>query len=129
MQNEPIYLERMAGGHKITVRALLLDEGATVLLTGGVCTHIGAVSLAEPGAPLQTLTRPGHREAVVTEPFAAGLCARLGVPAVVTGGIHYEHAGKALIKEIVDACGVLEKETAAALCRQREQELLNERTD
>lgn len=55
-------IERQALGWPLRAELTSLDNGITVLLTGGCRTHIGCVAAAEPGGLLRTMDFPGHGE-------------------------------------------------------------------
>lgn len=88
-------------GYSIEARVHVLDAGIHILLTGGCRTHVGAVSHAIPGEPVQTIQFPTHREGMVSERWAKVLCQRLNSPVTVNCGIHYDHVSKRDIQEIV----------------------------
>ena len=69
-----------------------LDEGLHVLLTGGCRTHVGAVTLAEPGCPPRTLLRQSHRDDVLSTRWAATLSDALHIPVCTACGVHYDDA-------------------------------------
>lgn len=89
-------------GWPIQLQAERLDEGIHVLLTGGCKRHIGAVSVAEPGKPPETLTFPGHKDQYISEPWAKALSEKIGERVCVVCGIHYDNATGAQIAEIVE---------------------------
>ena len=94
-------------GHPIAARAQWLDSGLDVSVFGGVRTHVGAVTLAEPEGTEHTLERTGHRDAAVSRPWALSLAASLAVPVCVRCGIHYDHATKDQIAQILAVCNGL----------------------
>lgn len=89
-------------GYPIRCETTKLDHGIHVLLTGGCRTHIGAVTLAQPGAEPETHFLPGHKDQFVSEPWARALADRTGEPACVICGIHYHRATKAQISRITE---------------------------
>lgn len=96
-----ITLQRELFGCPIRCQAQRLDEGVHVLLTGGCKTHIGAVSVASPGREPETMTFPGHKDQLVSEPWARTLAEETGQRAAVACGIHYDHAGAEEIAQIL----------------------------
>ena len=94
-------LEEMLLGYPIKCRVTKLDDGLHVLLTGGCRSHIGAISVAEPGMEPETKTFPGHKDQFVSEPWAAALSEKTGQRVCVVCGIHYEDATKEQIGEIL----------------------------
>ena len=102
-----IRMERCALGLPVRAQAERLDAGYDVAVYGGACTHVGAVSLAAPGETVATVQRAGHRDAAVSERFAAALARAWNAPVCVRCGIHYEHATKAQIAQILKVCDAL----------------------
>ena len=106
-------------GHLITARAQWLDAGLDVSVFGGVRTHVGAVTLAEPDGTEQTLERTGHRDAAVSRTWAMALAEKLAMPVCVRCGIHYDQATKDQIAQILALCdGLLAGLTARLLAEQ-----------
>ncbi len=95
-------LEESCLGLPITARMEHLDDGITVLLTGGSRTHVGAVSVADPGKQTETITFPGHRDQAVSEPWAEAISVKSGVRAAVICGIHYDNATNQDIRRILE---------------------------
>ena len=93
-------------GYPICAEAERLDDGWDVAVYGGVRTHVGAVSLSD-GRGVETLQRPGHRDAVVSERWAARLAEAWRAPVCVRCGIHYHEPARAQLAEIVAACDAL----------------------
>ena len=108
-------LEKEVLGHPIRADIAQLDQGLHVLLTGGCCTHVGAVTLAGPGEQTRTLLRQAHKDDVVSRRWAEELCRATGAPACVACGIHYDNATKEQLTVIVQACEELLKEASEAL--------------
>jgi len=100
-----IVLERKLLGYSLRAEAKGLDEGMEVLLLGGCRTHIGAVSVGEPDGTVQTLEFPGHKDQLLSEPWAAALAKALGERTCVLCGIHYDEATKEQIAQIVETAG------------------------
>lgn len=97
----PISLRDTVLGYPIDAQITRLDDSLHVLLTGGSRTHVGAISWAIPGNAVETVQFPVHRDGVVSERWAANLCEKFQCPVVVNCGIHYDHATKADIMEIL----------------------------
>ena len=93
-------------GYPIRAVAERLDDGWDVAVYGGVRTHVGAVSLSD-GRGVETLQRPGHRDAVVSERWAARLSEAWRAPVCVRCGIHYHEPTRAQLAEIVASCDML----------------------
>lgn len=89
----------------------MLDQGIRVDLYGGDLPHIGAVSAVSCDKRLETILFPGHREAVLSESWAASLNqARPVCPVAVTAGIHYDGVTREDIEEIVKVTEEMRKQ-------------------
>ena len=102
-----IQLEQRLFGYPIQVTAHRLDRGVHVLVTGGQQSHVGAISIAEPGQTPETRVFPGHKDQFIAEPWAEALAGTVGERAVVACGIHYDHATSEQIAEILAAADIL----------------------
>jgi hypothetical protein len=89
-------------GYPIRCTVTTLDSGIHVLLTGGSRSHIGAVSVAQPKAPVDTMVFPGHKDQFLSEPWAKRLSEATGQRVCVVCGIHYDDATKAQISAILE---------------------------
>ena len=110
-----ILLERTVCGRPLRAEIRRLDEGIHVLLTGGDKSHIGAVSWAEPGEEVRTQVFPGHRDDVLSEPWAESIALAAGQRTLVVCGIHYDNASREDIAEIVRTAGKLLQELLPAI--------------
>jgi hypothetical protein len=95
-------LEETLFGYPIRAEAQRLDDGLHVLLTGGCRTHIGAVSLAQPGQEPETRFFPGHKDQFLSQPWAKALAEKTEQTVCVVCGIHYDQATKEQIAQIVE---------------------------
>ncbi len=86
-----------------------LDDGVDIGLYGGDSTHVGAVTLATPAAAPKTLQRPGHRDAVLSERWAAYFADRLGCPVCVRCGIHFDALSPNDLPAVFEACDRLKQ--------------------
>lgn len=107
---DSIKVRRTVLGYEIRGDLTALDSGFLVTLLGGCTSHVGAITVADPGGKPETLQRPGHREAVVSERWAAALCQALNAPVIVLCGIHYNGPGREEIAQVVDECDRLLEE-------------------
>ena len=82
-----------------------LDEGGSVLITGGSRTHVGAFSRTAPGRDTETIQFPGHKDGVVSSHWSETLCRVLGEPFSVECGIHFDGLSKNGIGLVVQICG------------------------
>ena len=108
-------LETTVLGHPLRAELTPLDDGLHVLLTGGCRTHVGAVTLAEPGLPPRTLLRETHRDDVLSTFWASALADALRTPTCVACGIHYDNATPAQIRTITAAADALLQQAIARL--------------
>ncbi len=114
---DSIKVSRTVLGYEIRGELTALDSGYLVTLLGGCASHVGAVTAADPGGRSKTLQRPGHREAVVSERWAAALCRTLNAPVTVLCGVRYDGPSREEIAHIVDECGRLLEELQESLNR------------
>ena len=97
-------------GQPIQAWVVALDEGYDVALYGGCCTHVGAVSLAQPDGRGELLERAGHRDGVIARHWASSLAVAWRAPVCVRCGIHYDGIDKRGIERIEAACAALLEE-------------------
>lgn len=98
-------------GWAITVTARKLDQGWDVGVFGGCRTHVGAVTLSQPGGAVQTIELPGHKEQEITVPWATQFASELDEPICIRCGIHYDHIAPEEIQTVVNICNELLAET------------------
>lgn len=106
-------IERMVQGYPIWVEIKKLDEGWDIGIYGGCNTHVGAVSLADPGGALQTMERPHHKDSFVSASWAKELAKAWQAPICVRCGIHYDNATKQQLAEITASCDEMLQEIKA----------------
>lgn len=94
-------LEEVLYGYSIRCDVTALDDGLHVLLTGGIKTHIGAVSTCRPGEDADTRFFPGHKDQFVSGPWAKALAEKTGQTVCVVCGIHYDDATREQIDRIM----------------------------
>ena len=94
-------VERSLFGWPLRAEVTLLDEGAHVLFTGGVRTHVGAVSIAENGSTLSHVQRPGHRDGEISRRWAEALSGRWRCCVTVACGVHYDGVDRQMIQQIL----------------------------
>ncbi len=98
-------LKRIVLGHTLQVRVQELDEGWDILVIGGSKTHMGAVTLADPGGTEQTLERKDHRDSQISRPWVLALANAWNAPVCVRCGVHYDGISKKQIDQIVEEFG------------------------
>lgn len=94
-------IEQQVLGWPLRAELISLDDGITVLLTGGCRTHIGCVAAAEPEGLLRTMEFPGHREREVAEEWAETLAKQSGHRVCVVCGIHYDALDRPGLEEVL----------------------------
>lgn len=94
-------LTRQLLGREITLESKEWGDDLAVTLTGGDKPHIGAFSVAAPGEESQTIALPGHKEHLITHPWAAKLAGKTGKTVCLTCGIHFDNASESEISAIV----------------------------
>lgn len=94
-------LTRQLLGREIRLETHTIGNDLSVLLTGGDKAHIGAVSLSVSGAESQTIVLPGHKEHLITHPWAEKLSKNTGKTVCLTCGIHFDDATESEIAAIV----------------------------
>ncbi|MGN0985353.1 MAG: hypothetical protein ACI4OU_02570 [Candidatus Enterenecus sp.] len=97
-------LERTVLDYPIRAEVSRLDEGWDIAIFGGCCTHIGAVTLAEPDGTADTMERPHHKDSFISRNWARELAEALGAPVCVRCGIHYDNADQGQLAAILAAC-------------------------
>lgn len=97
-------------GYPIRAECKSLDEGWDIAIYGGSRTHVGAVTLAQPGESPATLERPEHRDAFISEQWAVKLAKELKCPVCVRCGIHYDDITKEQVQAIAALCSELLEE-------------------
>lgn len=101
--------EQILLGQTLQVKVQKLDEGWDISVIGGVKTHVGAVTLAEPDGTERTLERFGHRDSYISRVWALTLAQEWNAPVCVRCGIHYDNATPEQVQAIVAACDQLLK--------------------
>ena len=99
-------VDRRLLGCPLAATLLLIGQDLLVQIEGGCRAHVGSVSAAcweEGTLRTQTLCLPKHRDDVVGDRFARELAAQTGRNVTAVCGIHYDHATKDEIRQII-AC-------------------------
>lgn len=103
------------GRCKVSIIIYNTGEGIQVVLTGGELPHIGGIVLAVPRKSLDIkktavssdfyiLPLPGHKDVEAARVVAKILVEKLGVPVVVTAGIHSENMTPSEIELVIKHC-------------------------
>ena len=86
---------------EINLVVTYVDNGVTVLLTGGDLSHFGATSIMDEAGNLTSQCFEGHKEGAIADKWAKSLFDKYKKPILVSVGIHYDDASKKQIDEIV----------------------------
>jgi hypothetical protein len=95
-----VHLSVGEGRYRIELECLQIGNDRLFIITSAKEGHIGAVTLAEKKG-LQTLSKQGHRDDIVSQSVAEILHRALGEDIVVVCGIHIDHATKEEIETLV----------------------------
>ena len=88
------------GRCRVEMHYLQIGRDRMFILTNAEGGHIGAITLAEKRG-LQTLSKLGHRDDIVSQSVAEILHAGLGEDMAVVCGIHIDHGTKEEIETLV----------------------------
>lgn len=94
-------IERNLYGFSITAVVTQLDQDIHILLTGGCLSHIGAVSMYEHGRQKGFFQLAGHKDGIVGSRWAEEISVRRKGTVTVACGIHYNHATRQMLQEIM----------------------------
>jgi|LGOV01.1.fsa_nt_gb riboflavin synthase len=115
-------IERNAGKHSIILNAVTIGRDLLVTIYGGDEHHIGGVAVAHSArshyrnattVSVNTFTFPGHKDYIVANSAAEKICNSMGVPVVVTVGIHINNATREEIDEVVRTVDVMVEDLIA----------------
>ncbi|MFX1559713.1 MAG: hypothetical protein ACFFBL_03935 [Promethearchaeota archaeon] len=115
-------VKKKAGRHTIYLDTKEIGNDLLIAIYGGDEHHIGGVATAYPTeshyrdattVSVNTLTLPGHKDYVVANTAAERICKALGVPTIVTVGIHYDNATGKEIEEIISVVNKLVEDVIA----------------
>ncbi|MBQ8835357.1 MAG: hypothetical protein IJ001_10635 [Oscillospiraceae bacterium] len=108
-------LERTVLGYPIWAEINRLDSGWDIGIYGGCCTHVGAVSMAEPSGDVETIERLHHKDSFVSVRWAEEMSRLTQEPVCVRCGIHYDSATKEQLSAIIAECDEMLQELVAVL--------------
>ena len=106
---------RQLFGKNLTAHVIRLDEGIHVLIYGGSCSHIGALSVIALGENCSTTQFPNHRDGVISEMWAKALAEVCAEPVVAAAGIHYDNLSREDIQKILSAMEEMVAEASTLL--------------
>lgn len=90
------------GRYRVALQYIHVGRDILVIITGGEEAHIGAASLIEDGAYLQTIKKGGHKDYIVSEKMAKAIYDRMERDLLIVCGIHIEDAAEEEIKRLID---------------------------
>jgi len=96
----PLNVSVGEGRYRIELECLQIGKDRLFIITSAKEGHIGAVTLIEKKG-LQTLSKQGHRDDIVSQSVAEILHRALGEDIAVVCGIHIDHATKEEIETLV----------------------------
>ncbi len=101
--------KRVFQGKEIVLYGLDSGHGVYAVVVGGDRPHAGASAVADPceingkiTASLSSVALPGHKDDELCRTLAKRFSVRLGCPAVVSGGIHFDGLGTSSIGKILE---------------------------
>lgn len=106
-------ITRRLFGKELIARIVRLDEGIHVLIYGGSCSHIGAVSIILQDGNCTTTQFPNHKDGVVSEMWAKALTQICKEQVVVAAGIHYDNPNREDIQKVLSVIDEMIEEAAA----------------
>ncbi len=88
----------------IRLRAIFMGQDLCILIDGGDCPHIGAISLASSQLEkkTQTIVVPKHKEDVISQAVAEQVQKTLGNTVCCACGIHIDNISKDEIVKILE---------------------------
>lgn len=98
---EKIERSIMLLGKPVHTSLCITDWGIEVLIAGGDRPHIGAVTVIDDRAHLNTQVFEGHKDDFISEEWAKILHRHNQVPVVISVGIHYDEIDAENIQMIV----------------------------
>ena len=90
------------GRYTVTLESHKIGKDRLVIITGGEEEHIGSATLIEEKGHLQTISKKGHKDHIVSERMANIIYDKIGKDLLVVCGIHIDDASKEEIDILVD---------------------------
>ncbi|SFV61620.1 Conserved protein [hydrothermal vent metagenome] len=90
------------GRYSVRLQSHKIGEDRLIIITGGEEEHIGSATLIDAKGRLQTISKKGHKDHVVSERMANIIYDKTGKDLLVVCGIHIDNAGKEEIDILVD---------------------------
>ncbi len=89
------------GRYNVILKSYKIGKDRLVIISGGEEEHIGSVTLIESKDHLQTMSKKGHKDHIVSEKMANVIYDKIGKDLLVICGIHIENASKEEIDILV----------------------------
>jgi hypothetical protein len=90
------------GQYTVRLESHKIGNDRLVIITGGEEEHIGSATLIEEKGHLQTISKKGHKDHIVSERMANIIYDKIGKDLLVICGIHIDDASKEEIDILVD---------------------------
>ena len=90
------------GRYTVRLKSYNIGKDRLVIITGGEEEHIGSATLIEEKGHLQTISKKGHKDHIVSERMANIIYDKIGKDLLVVCGIHIDDASKEEIDILVD---------------------------
>ena len=90
------------GRYTVTLESHKIGKDRLVIITGGEEEHIGSATLIEEKGHLQTISKKGHKDHIVSERMANIIYDKIGKDLLVVCGIHIDDASKEEIDILMD---------------------------
>lgn len=94
-------VQRLVEGYMMEACVMKMPNDIHIVVTGGCCPHIGAISVFENGNKVESIQFEGHKDETVSKRWAEQLSLLYNEKITVACGIHYDNATKSLIQEVV----------------------------
>ncbi|AKF25631.1 hypothetical protein YH65_09750 [Sulfurovum lithotrophicum] len=82
------------GRYRVTLEFFEIGNDRLVIITGGEEAHIGSATLMDGKKGLQTISKKGHKDYVISEKMASIIYDTIEKDLLVVCGIHIENASK-----------------------------------
>lgn len=90
------------GRYTVKLNSHKIGKDRLVIITGGEEEHIGSATLIEEKGQLQTISKKGHKDHIVSERMANIIYDQIGKDLLVVCGIHIDDASTEEIDILVD---------------------------
>ncbi|RRS30579.1 MAG: hypothetical protein P794_06415 [Epsilonproteobacteria bacterium (ex Lamellibrachia satsuma)] len=90
------------GRYSVRLTSYKIGNDRLVIITGGEEEHIGSATLIEAKGRLQTISKKGHKDHVISERMANMIYNTMGEDLLVICGIHIDNASKEEIDILVN---------------------------